>query len=127
MDSEQVQVALRVRDLVPRERLEGFFSCIHVSQNAAVVGGERSFGFDFAFGPDSTQASVYDNSVKPLIESALSGVNVTVLAYGAPFHQLTVSYPLRLPSTVSPQICIWTYSSTIGNDRDYIYIYICLL
>ena len=91
MDSEQVQVALRVRDLVPRERLEGFFSCIHVSQNAAVVGGERSFAFDYAFGPDSTQANVYDSSVKPLIESALSGVNVTVLAYGALCHLLPVS------------------------------------
>lgn len=81
----QVQVALRVRDLVPRERLEGFFSCIHVSSANATVtlGGERSFAFDYAFGPDSRQPDVYDNSVKPLIESALSGINVTVLAYGA--------------------------------------------
>lgn len=85
MDSScPVQVALRVRDLVPRERLEGFFSCINVSgSTTAVLGGERSFAFDYAFGPDTSQATVYDSSVRPLIESALSGINVSVLAYGA--------------------------------------------
>jgi hypothetical protein len=81
-DDCAVQVAVRVRDLVPRERLEGFFNCVHVHESSAVVGGERSFGFDFAFGSDSTQKSIYDTAVKPLIESALSGTNVTVLAYG---------------------------------------------
>lgn len=81
MDSScPVQVALRVRDLVPRERLEGFFSCISVTgSTTAVLGGERSFAFHYAFGADNSQATVYDMSVRPLIESALSGINVSVL------------------------------------------------
>lgn len=81
-DNSAVQVAARVRDLVPRERLSGYVGCVDVQEDSVVVGGKRSFGFDYAFAPNCTQTSVYDTAVKPLLEACKQGINVTVLAYG---------------------------------------------
>lgn len=77
-----VQVAVRVRDLLPRERLSGYVGCVAVEDGSAVVGSKRSFGFDYAFAPTCAQASVYATAVKPLLEVCKQGINVTVLAYG---------------------------------------------
>lgn len=83
-DNSAVQVAVRVRDLLPRERLNGYVSCIDVQQDRVVVGGKRGFGFDFAFAPTCSQASVYETAVKPLVETCNQGVNITIAAYGKP-------------------------------------------
>lgn len=77
-----VQVAVRVRDLLPRERLSGYVGCVAVEEGSAVVGRKRSFDFDYAFAPACAQASVYATAVKPLLEACKQGINVTVLAYG---------------------------------------------
>ncbi|KAJ2386152.1 hypothetical protein GGI23_006558, partial [Coemansia sp. RSA 2559] len=42
----------------------------------------RTFKFDYAFGPDSQQASVYETAISPLLNRFVEGYNVTVLAYG---------------------------------------------
>lgn len=42
----------------------------------------RSFTFDHAFGPQTTQKQLFDEGIQPLVEKFLSGYNATVLAYG---------------------------------------------
>ena len=42
----------------------------------------HSFKFDYVYGPDATQAFVYENTAKPAILSSLEGYNTTLLAYG---------------------------------------------
>ncbi|KAJ1800447.1 hypothetical protein LPJ59_001090 [Coemansia sp. RSA 2399] len=42
----------------------------------------RTFKFDYAFGPDSQQPSVYETAISPLLNRFVEGYNVTVLAYG---------------------------------------------
>lgn len=44
---------------------------------------ERSYAFDYVFGPTRTTLQVFEESVKPLVEVVLEcGVNATVFAYG---------------------------------------------
>lgn len=83
--TQPVEVAVRVRGLSPRERLNGCVSCIDVNADTGIitVGGERAFQFEHAFGPPSSQADVYRHAVAPLLEASFSGTNVSVLAYGA--------------------------------------------
>lgn len=80
-----MKVAVRARGLAPKEYLDGCISCIDVDSTSSTitVGGERSFQFEHAFGPQTTQADVYRRAVSPLLEASFSGTNVTVLAYGA--------------------------------------------
>lgn len=42
----------------------------------------HTFGFDFVYGPDSTQSFVYETTAKPAVQSVLEGYNATILAYG---------------------------------------------
>ncbi|KAJ2798903.1 hypothetical protein H4R20_004646, partial [Coemansia guatemalensis] len=44
--------------------------------------GPRTFDFDNTFGPDASQADVYDTAIAPLLNRFVEGYNVTVLAYG---------------------------------------------
>ena len=53
----------------------------HTGTRQAVV-GDRSFTFDYLYDQESTQEDIYSNSVRPLVEAALSGYNATVFAYG---------------------------------------------
>lgn len=47
-----------------------------------VVQDKAPFEFDRAFGPESTQASVYSHTARPLVDKFFAGFNATVLAYG---------------------------------------------
>lgn len=44
---------------------------------------ERRFAFDHAFGPDSEQSEVFENTTAFLLDGVLQGYNATVFAYGA--------------------------------------------
>ncbi|KAJ2666630.1 hypothetical protein IW148_000857 [Coemansia sp. RSA 1199] len=96
-----VKVAVRIRPLLtsdgstqPRAQST---SCVSASGSAIVVSGgsagsapdgpggasgPRSFTYDYAFGPDAAQTSVYDAAIAPLLGRFVEGYNVTVLAYG---------------------------------------------
>jgi len=78
-----VRVAVRARPLVAKERVERARECLsYPKANTVVLGESRAFRFDDAFGPNATQAEVYDRLVSPLVESCFRGYNATVLAYG---------------------------------------------
>ncbi len=87
MEPAAVKVAIRVRPLSKKEEGEGSQSCIVVSPETkrCVLGSgqnEKPFTFDYVFGANSSNCSVYDEAVAPLLIKALDGFNVTILAYG---------------------------------------------
>lgn len=84
--TQSVQVAVRVRDLIPRERLKGCVNCVTADEGhrEVVIGGRRAFALDHAFGTASTQEQIYKTLVAPLLRNSLQGYNMTVFAYGAP-------------------------------------------
>ena len=68
------------------ERLQGrgeVEECVRiVSQKQLVLGGEHSFTFDRVLLPESSQEEAYHKCTAPLVQSALEGFNVSLLAYG---------------------------------------------
>ncbi|KAG5177422.1 kinesin motor domain-containing protein [Tribonema minus] len=91
-------VAVRIRPLSKEELAAGKRSCCEVINGNTVVitkaaasgvylqsqqAKVNEYAFDCAFGPDATQSQVYEATAKPYIEDLLSGINVTVFAYGA--------------------------------------------
>ncbi|KAM8886358.1 kinesin-like protein KIF27 isoform 2-T2 [Spinachia spinachia] len=79
-----VRVALRIRPLLPKEVLHNHQVCVRVVPGSAqvVLGSERLFSFDHAFGPTAAQDEVYCACVQPLVESLVEGYNATVFCYG---------------------------------------------
>ena len=87
--SSSVQVAVRVRPMLPSEA--GSTQCIEVLRgtdsnepNVARIGGESgpTFAFDEAFDGSVSQGHMYRRRVAPLVKSCMEGYNATVLAYG---------------------------------------------
>ena len=87
--SSSVQVAVRVRPMLPQEA--GNTQCVEVldssptiRNNVVRLGGESGpkFTFDHVFPLTTTQQNVYQLRVAPLVSSCLEGYNATILAYG---------------------------------------------
>ncbi|KAG7223455.1 hypothetical protein INR49_015559 [Caranx melampygus] len=47
-----------------------------------MLGTDRLYSFDHAFGPTASQDEVYESCVQPMVESLLDGCNATVFCYG---------------------------------------------
>ena len=79
-----VQVALRIRPLVPRERAEGDNECIRAlpGLEQVILSNGKNFSFNYVFAQSSPQVEIYETSVQPLLTHLYKGYNVTVLAYG---------------------------------------------
>lgn len=79
-----VQVAARIRPLLPKEVLHNQQVCVRVvpGSTQVMLGSDRLFSFDHAFGPTATQDEVYASCVRPLVESLVDGYNATVFCYG---------------------------------------------
>uniref|UniRef100_A0A673YXA5 Kinesin family member 7 n=1 Tax=Salmo trutta TaxID=8032 RepID=A0A673YXA5_SALTR len=79
-----VQVAVRVRPLLPKELLHSHESCMTADpeQRRVTLGHNRHFHCDFLFEETSCQEEVYAVCVQPLIEAFFQGFNTTVFAYG---------------------------------------------
>ncbi|KAG8011961.1 Kinesin-like protein KIF27, partial [Nibea albiflora] len=79
-----VRVAVRIRPLLPKEVLHNQQVCVRVVPDTAQVmlGSDRLFNFDHAFGPTASQDEVYESCVQPLVESLIDGYNATVFCYG---------------------------------------------
>lgn len=43
---------------------------------------QKTYTFDGVYGPESTQAELYETTVSPIVEEVLKGFNCTVFAYG---------------------------------------------
>ncbi|XP_077374745.1 kinesin-like protein kif7 isoform X2 [Festucalex cinctus] len=79
-----VQVAVRVRPLLPKELLRCHENCITVDPELqrVTLGHDRHFLCDFLFEETCCQEEVYSSSVQPLIDAFFQGFNATVFAYG---------------------------------------------
>lgn len=79
-----VRVAVRLRPLLPKEVLHNHKVCLRVVPGTArvMLGSDRLFSFDHAFGPVASQNEVYESCVQPLVESLVDGYNATVFCYG---------------------------------------------
>lgn len=84
MEETPVQVAVRVRPLLPKELLHGHKCCVSADPAARriTLGHNRHFLCDFLFQEASGQEEVYEACVEPLVEAFLQGFNATVFAYG---------------------------------------------
>lgn len=83
-DYSAVQVAVRVRPLLPKELLHCHESCITVDPELRriTLGHDRHFLCDYLFEESSCQEEVYSVSVQPLVDAFFQGFNATVFAYG---------------------------------------------
>ncbi|XP_078332438.1 kinesin-like protein KIF27 isoform X4 [Crassostrea virginica] len=79
-----VRVAVRVRPLLPKERVSGEEMCVRVmpSSNQLVLGKDRGFTFDYVLSSKTAQEEVYKMCVESLVKSIFEGYNATVFAYG---------------------------------------------
>ncbi len=53
-----------------------------ILEHPNLVAAYHSFGFDYVYGPESSQSFVYDTTARPAVQSVLEGYNATILAYG---------------------------------------------
>ncbi|KAF5900348.1 kinesin-like protein KIF3C isoform X1, partial [Clarias magur] len=89
---ESVKVVVRCRPLSRKEEASGHDSILDLDvklgqvalRNPRAPPGEpdKTFTFDAVYDAASKQSDLYDESVRPLVDSVLCGFNGTVLAYG---------------------------------------------
>ena len=83
-----VRVHCRVRPGNKIEDKHGGKNCVRTNGEQGQISvkqrehGEHTFTFDTVFGPESTQAQVYEQVGKPVVEAVLEGYNATIFAYG---------------------------------------------
>lgn len=81
--SSSVRVAVRIRPLIGREKVERCDECVSVVEAEAqvVMGKNRSFTYDYAFGKYAQQSDIW-RCVEPLVRANFDGYNSTIFAYG---------------------------------------------
>jgi hypothetical protein len=79
-----VRVLARARPLLPAETVQSNRSCLafDAGGKTLVLGKDRAFTFDAVYPPSSSQQSMYNEWVEPLVAGCFRGYNATVLAYG---------------------------------------------
>ena len=87
-NSERIKVSVRCRPMNKKEKNEGFKNCVEVDgeRGEVIVRIEnqpaRNFFYDKAYGPNSTQDQVFQETAMPIVESVCQGYNGTIFAYG---------------------------------------------
>jgi kinesin family protein 4/21/27 len=77
----------------------------HIVENSATqlqAGGDNIFNFDYVFGTDTDQQTIYEDCVLPLVGSAFEGFNSTILAYGQTGSGKTYTMGSSYDITVNP-------------------------
>ncbi|GLE05226.1 hypothetical protein PINS_up014226 [Pythium insidiosum] len=82
-DNASVRVAVRVRPLIGREKVERCDECVSVvePERQVVMGKNRAFTYDYVFSKYAQQSDVWC-CVEPLAAATFDGYNATVFAYG---------------------------------------------
>ncbi|RHY34671.1 hypothetical protein DYB32_000744 [Aphanomyces invadans] len=75
-----VRVCIRVRPLIPKERLDDEHLAVETYDSQVKV-ASQTFTFDHVFGPDAGQEDIWP-CVTPLVDSVFEGYNATIFAYG---------------------------------------------
>jgi hypothetical protein len=81
-DSDRVRVAVRARPLVATERAARAKEAVIVAPDgrSVLVGRERQFVFDDAYGTGAPQEAIYNDIVAPLVEGCFSGAQCSLSA-----------------------------------------------
>lgn len=89
---EAVRVVVRCRPLSRREVASESENILDIDERLGQITVRnpkappddpmKVFTFDSVYGWESKQSDVYDDAVRPLVESVLQGFNVTIFAYG---------------------------------------------
>lgn len=88
--TECVRVAVRARPLSHQELGDNRESVVTVDENTKSLSifrpndqcDGKEFSYDAVFSQNASQSSIFDTSVKDIVESVLHGFNGTVMAYG---------------------------------------------
>ena len=86
--SERIKVSVRCRPMNQKEKNEGYQTCVDVDSDRGEVNVQlvntpkRTFWYDKAYGMDSTQEQVFQETAMPIVESVVQGYNGTIFAYG---------------------------------------------
>ena len=86
--SERIKVSVRCRPMNQKEKNEGYQNCVDVDSDRGEVSvnlinmPKRTFWYDKAYGMDSTQEQVFQETAMPIVESVCEGYNGTIFAYG---------------------------------------------
>jgi hypothetical protein len=70
--SSNVSVCVRVRPLLPPERLNRYESCVSIKGREVIV-GPRTLDFDHVFNETVTQEGIYEQCVKTLVADCFRG------------------------------------------------------
>ncbi|RLN52494.1 hypothetical protein BBJ29_001108 [Phytophthora kernoviae] len=88
-EAENIRVAVRCRPMNERENREQSVSCFTCAPDGTAVltnmdnpTEKHEFGFDFVYGCDSKQETVFKDIGLPLLDRAFGGYNGTIFAYG---------------------------------------------
>ncbi|KAI8082430.1 hypothetical protein BDF21DRAFT_361565 [Thamnidium elegans] len=105
MTSTAVRVALRVRPLTEKERINNCTECLSSIPNEPqiLMGTDKSFTYDYVFNNNTDQAKVYLDAASPLLHKFVDGFNATILAYGQTGSGKTFSMGTSIDNTVSEQ------------------------
>ncbi|TVU28486.1 hypothetical protein EJB05_20005 [Eragrostis curvula] len=81
---DSVKVAVNIRPLITEELRDGCTDCVTVTPGEPQVQiGPHVFTFDHVYGSTGPSSSlIFEQCVRPLIDSLFKGYNATVLAYG---------------------------------------------
>ncbi|XP_045174185.2 kinesin-like protein KIF27 isoform X3 [Mercenaria mercenaria] len=84
MQEVNVRVAVRVRPMLPKEKVGGDEMCVKIipTTKQLILGKDRGFTFDEVLSPKATQEELYTLCVENLVKSIFEGYNATVFAYG---------------------------------------------
>ena len=83
-----VKVAVRCRPMSSKEVARGCGNIIDITGKSIHINSTdaqheaKDFTFDFCYGPDSLQTTVYEDLGRPIVLQALDGFNGTIFAYG---------------------------------------------
>ena len=78
-----VTVSCRIRPRNPKADMPGGGDCLfHDEFSVRPADRHNTFTFDNVFGGDATQTNIFEKTSKPLVDAALSGINVTLMTYG---------------------------------------------
>ena len=86
--SERIKVSVRCRPMNQKEKSEGYQNCVDVDSDRGEVNvrlantPKRTFWYDKAYGMNSTQEQVFQETAMPIVESVVQGYNGTIFAYG---------------------------------------------
>uniref|UniRef100_A0A915P5J0 Kinesin-like protein n=1 Tax=Meloidogyne floridensis TaxID=298350 RepID=A0A915P5J0_9BILA len=128
--NECVKVVVRCRPLSSSERAQGHNCCVNVDSKSGIIEltnpqcpdePAKCFSFDSAFDLNSKQLDVYDEAVRPIVDSVLQGFNGTVFAYGQTGTGKT--YTMEGPSGIGKNIAS-DQRGVIPNSIDQIFQHI---